>query len=61
MAKSKITEKRSLSVEGVLNIDEDIVLMEVEEIGTRQLSKLFNDFDGQLVKINISLSSDIEE
>ena len=61
MAKSKITEKRSLSVEGVLNIDEDIVLMEVDEIGTKQLSKLFTEFDGQLVKINISLSSDIEE
>jgi len=61
MAKSKITEKRSLSIEGVLNIDNDIVLVEVEEIGIRQLSKLFTEFDGQLVKINISLSSDIEE
>lgn len=61
MAKSKITEKHSMTISGILDAETDIVKIDVDDLGTKQLSKLFKSFSGQSVKISISLTSDIEE
>lgn len=59
MAKSKINEKYSLNVEGVLDVKE--MTIDVEEIGTKQLSDLIKTFDGKNVKISVSYGEEIVE
>ena len=53
MAKSKIQEKHNLSVEGVLNIKDDKIVIEVEDLGDRNLATMMKSFDGDLVKISV--------
>lgn len=59
MAKSKITEKHNLSVEGVVSIIGDKIVLEVEDIGSRNLAAMMKSFDGQLVKIAIAKTTGI--
>lgn len=59
MAKSKIQEKHNLSVEGVLNITDDKIIIEVEDLGSRNLATMMKSFDGQLVKIAIAKTQGI--
>lgn len=60
MAKSPITEKHTKSITGTLNT-EDTITVEMEELGTQNLSDLLSKFNGQYVTINISLKSEPEE
>lgn len=53
MAKSKITEKHNLAAEGVLNISGDKIVLEVEDLGSRNLAAMLKSFDGELVKISV--------
>lgn len=59
MAKSKISEKYSLNVEGVLDVEE--LTIDVEEIGTKLLKELIKTFDGKNVKISVSYGEEITE
>lgn len=66
MAKSKISEKiitdHKLSIEGTLNVDnlqENVIIAEVEEIGEVDLKKYLDAFNGKYIKI--SLSDKLEE
>jgi hypothetical protein len=59
LAKSKISENFSLSVEGILDINE--MTVDVEEIGTKQLKDLMNSFDGKNVKISVTYGEEITE
>lgn len=59
MAKSKIQEKHNLSAEGVLDIKEDKIILEVEDLGGRNLATMLKSFDGQLVKISVSKQTGI--
>ena len=62
MAKSKIQEKHTLSVEGFLNISEDKTMkLEVEDIGAKNLDELFTRFNGENIKISITLNNEITE
>lgn len=59
MAKSKITESHSISAEGVLNVSDGIIALEVEDIGIKRLADLVNDLDGKLVKVGFKLVEEI--
>ena len=59
MAKSKIVEKHNLSVEGVLNISGDKIVLDVEDVGSRNLATMMKSFDGQLVKIAVAKTTGI--
>jgi hypothetical protein len=59
MAKSKITEKHNLTAEGVLNITGDKIVLEVEDLGSRNLAAMLKNFDGELVKIAVAKTTGI--
>ena len=59
MAKSKISEKYSLNVEGILDVKE--MTIDVEEIGTKNLKDSMNTFDGKCVKISVTYGEEITE
>lgn len=60
MAKANVVEKHSISIKGVLNIDEDnVITIEVEDENTMVLVDLLGDFNGREVAINIGESIDI--
>lgn len=60
MAKANVVEKHSISIKGVLNIDEDnVITIEVEDEKTMVLVDLLGDFNGREVAINIGESIDI--
>ena len=59
MAKSKIVGKHNLSVEGVLNIQDDKIVLEIEDLGNRNLATMLKSFDGQLVKIAVAKTEGI--
>lgn len=60
MAKANVVEKHSISIKGVLNIDEDnVITIEVEDGNTMVLVDLLGDFNGREVAINIGESIDI--
>jgi hypothetical protein len=61
MGKSKIQEKFSLSVEGVLDNEADEITLDVEEIGTKNLRELLKDFNSKNVKISVTYGEEIIE
>lgn len=61
MAKSSITKKISLSANGILSIDGDIVGVENTDTGELiQLSTLLEDFKDKLVRLSINYDEDYE-
>ncbi len=62
MAKVKLKEGHSFTGEGILNIDTDTgnVSLEVEDIGVKNLATLLDKFNGALVKISVSWSTEVE-
>ena len=55
MAKASITKKFSLSANGVLSIDEDVVSIENPDTGEMiNLKDLFEDFADKSVKLSIN-------
>lgn len=59
MAKANITEKKTVSIKGVLNIDEDVIIVELEDGDTYALSEILKNFNGAEVSINVAESRDI--
>lgn len=58
MAKSKYTEKHTVSVEGIFNADD--MSIEIEDIGTKELAEILNKFNGCNIKLSVSLGNDLE-
>jgi hypothetical protein len=59
MAKAPITESHSKVLSGILNVDG--MTMEFDEIGVKPLKELLEKFDGENVKITISLKNEVSE
>lgn len=60
MAKSKLSEKYSLSVEGILDIRDGDIVVEVDDIGEKNLAGLLAKFNGSNVKISVSFGNELE-
>ena len=58
MAKSSIVEKHTKSITGVLDVAE--LSMECEDLGIKKISDLFAKFDGELIKVTINLTNEID-
>lgn len=58
MAKSKYTEKHTVSVEGIFNVDD--MSIEIEDIGTKKLAEILKKFNGCNIKLNLSLGNDLD-
>ena len=56
--KSKYKESHSVSIEGILDIDN--MAIEVEDIGVKELKKVLAKLDGCSIKLNITLSNDLD-
>ena len=56
MAKSSIQEVHSMSIKGTLDINE--MLIETEDLGTKDLAELLSGFNGQNVTIRISQNTE---
>lgn len=54
----KLSTKRTLSATGFLNLEN--MTIEVEEVGVVELKTVLKNFDGQFIKLNVSLE-DVEE
>lgn len=50
----KVTKSMKVSASGVLNIEDNDICIEVEDVGTFSLKKLFINFDGYKVKLSCS-------
>lgn len=54
MAKANIVEKHSLTVQGIVTIREGKIILDVEDLGGRDLAKMLESFKGDLVKITVN-------
>lgn len=48
----KVIKSMKVSASGILNIEDNDILIEVEDVGTFSLRKLFTNFDGYKVKLS---------
>jgi hypothetical protein len=48
----KVIKSMKVSASGILSIDDEDIMIEVEDVGTFSLKKLFNNFDGYKVKLS---------
>ena len=60
MAKSKLQEKHTISVKGLLGFNGDAITVDVEDVGTKVLAELVKSMNGQEVAINFSYDNEIE-
>lgn len=58
MAKSKYIEKHSVSIEGILDLEN--MTIEVEDIGIKKIKDVFECLDGCLMKLNGTSSNELE-
>lgn len=56
----KIHEKHTISIKGVLELVGDKITLEVEDLGSKNLSQVISKFDGQNVSLTISYEDEIE-
>jgi hypothetical protein len=62
LAKSKINQTIRKSVEGILDLtNRDVVMIEVEDIGPVNFADVFSKFDGEHVKVVVTVSNDGNE
>ena len=54
MAKANNVEKHSISVQGGLTFQDGKVVLDVEDLGGRDLAKMLESFKGDLVKITVN-------
>lgn len=48
----KVIKSMKVSASGILSIDDEDIMIEVEDVGTFSLKKLFANFDGYKVKLS---------
>jgi len=61
MAKSKIQQTIRKSADGILDLSGGNVRIEVEDIGVVNFTDVFNKFDGEHVKVVVTVSNDGNE
>lgn len=61
MARPKIQQTIRKSAEGILDLSNGNVKIEVEDIGTVSFPDVFKKFDGECVKIVVAVSNDGED
>lgn len=59
MAKASVTTKQSLTAKGVLNLNGDEIMIEIEDGEAASLMELLKDFNGLDVSISVSNSVDL--
>ena len=57
----KVVKSMKVSASGILNIENDDIFIEVEDVGTFSLKKLFVNFDGYKVKLSCSYDEEQSE
>ena len=60
MAKAAITKKISLAAEGILNLDNENISLEITDGEIVDLCDLLSDFNGQPIKFSVNYSEDYE-
>ena len=60
MAKAAITKKISLNAEGILNLDDNNMSLEITDGEIVNLCDLLSDFNGQPIKFSVNYSEDYE-
>ena len=60
MAKAAITKKISVNAEGILNLDEDKMSLEITDGEIIDLCELLADFNGQPIKFSVNYIEDYE-
>lgn len=61
MAKAAVTKKYSLNANGILNIEDGVVSIEVQDTGELiNLADLFEDFADKTVKLSVNYDEDYE-
>lgn len=57
---AKITKKNTLSVQGVVNIENNNITFSVEDVeGEISLADLMSDYNGQEVKLSVNRTDDL--
>lgn len=54
----KVVKSMKVSASGILNIEDNDIFIEVEDVGTFSLRKLFNNFDGYKVKLSCTYDTE---
>lgn len=54
MAKSSIVEKNAITIKGILGINDNIIVVELEDGQTVELASILGHFDGADVTISVS-------
>lgn len=54
MAKSSIVEKNAITIKGILGINDNIIVVELEDGQAVELASILGHFDGADVTINVS-------
>lgn len=57
---SKVSTKESLTAKGILNLDGDEILLEIEDVDTPvALVDLLKDFNGKEVSISVNFTNEL--
>lgn len=57
---SKVSTKESLNAKGILNLDGDEILLEIEDVDTPvALVDLLKDFNGKEVSISVNFTNEL--
>jgi hypothetical protein len=56
--KSKYSEVHTISVEGILNVDD--MTIEIDEIGIKELREILENLNGCNIKFRVALSNDLD-
>lgn len=54
MAKSSIVEKNAITIKGILSINDNIIVVELEDGQAVELASILSHFDGADVTISVS-------
>lgn len=59
MMRSKIIENHSITVEGVLDSSTELITMDIEDRGVRNMQGLLASFNGKNVKLTVRLVEEV--
>lgn len=59
MAKANIVEKKTISIKGILNIDENVIVIETEDGDIYPLVDVLKNFNGADVSMSVAETNEI--
>lgn len=59
MAKANIVEKKTISIKGILNIDESVIVIETEDGDIYPLADVLKNFNGADVSMSVAETNEI--